>query len=403
MTAGRQTRRGYPLLLLGLLVAGWIGMRAVTWDFPLQPVPARGVLAASPVPESGRRAEAGRGEADAVAPLLAGEVFANAGRADCVSGNCASDALRRIDQPLAGLIPVSLAVPGPLPAQQSDAGRQADPVETLPRPGNALPSPGGRSQMAMSSGARTYSDRAPRSALAERPASARQTEPSLGTSSAEPRQRRWTGDTWLLLREDDAAPLLASQPSYGRSQAGAVLRYALAPSSRHRPQAYVRASGALDAPRDVELAGGLSARPVAGLPVRAAAELRVADTRGGTELRPAAYAVTELPPLSLPLGTRAEVYAQAGYVGGDFATAFVDGQARAVRDVAQFGGARLSAGAGAWGGAQKGASRLDVGPSALVSFRLGEANARVAFDYRVRVAGRAKPRSGPALTLAAGF
>ena len=257
--------------------------------------------------------------------------------------------------------------------------------------------------MAPPSDTQPGSGRSARSAYAGRPAAARQTEPSLGSSSAAPRERRWTGDSWLLLREDSAAPLLASQPSYGRSQAGAVLRYAIAPSSRHRPQAYVRASGALEAPRDLEMAGGLSVRPIAKLPVRVAGELRVADTRGGTDLRPAAYAVTELVPLTLPLGTRAEVYAQAGYVGGDFATAFVDGQARVVGDVAQIGGVRLSVGAGTWGGAQKGASRLDVGPSAMASFRLGEVNARVALDYRVRVAGKAKPRSGPALTLAAGF
>ena len=49
------------------------------------------------------------------------------------------------------------------------------------------------------------------------------------------------------------------------------------------------------------------------------------------------------------------------------------------------------------------AARLDVGPSAMVSFRLGEAQSRVAVDYRLRVAGDAAPASGPALTFSAGF
>jgi len=44
-----------------------------------------------------------------------------------------------------------------------------------------------------------------------------------------------------------------------------------------------------------------------------------------------------------------------------------------------------------------------VGPSAGISFRLGEAQGRVAADYRFRVAGNAEPASGPALTLTAGF
>jgi len=100
---------------------------------------------------------------------------------------------------------------------------------------------------------------------------------------------------------------------------------------------------------------------------------------------------------------RAEAYVQGGYVGGRFATAFVDGQGRVERTVARIGETEVTAGAGAWGGAQKGAARLDIGPSAAVSFRLGEARGRVAADYRVRVAGDAEPRSGPALTLSAGF
>jgi len=102
-------------------------------------------------------------------------------------------------------------------------------------------------------------------------------------------------------------------------------------------------------------------------------------------------------------GVRGEAYVQAGYVGGRFATAFVDGQARAERRVARLGEAEITAGTGAWGGAQKGAGRLDIGPTAAVSFRLGEARGRVAADYRFRVAGEAEPKSGPALTLSAGF
>jgi hypothetical protein len=65
--------------------------------------------------------------------------------------------------------------------------------------------------------------------------------------------------------------------------------------------------------------------------------------------------------------------------------------------------AELRVGGALSGGAQKHAERLDVGPSAVVSFRLGEANSRLALDYRFRVAGDAEPRSGPALTFSAGF
>lgn len=56
------------------------------------------------------------------------------------------------------------------------------------------------------------------------------------------------------------------------------------------------------------------------------------------------------------------------------------------------------------GGAQKGAARLDVGPAASAAVGLGESGgARLAVDWRFRVAGSAAPKSGPALTLSAGF
>lgn len=214
---------------------------------------------------------------------------------------------------------------------------------------------------------------------------------------------RWSADGWLMLRKDTTTPILSGRPSYGRSQAGAVIRYRLASESALRPQAYLRASAALAGVREQEIAAGVSARPLAGVPLRLAVEARIDETSLGTRLRPAAYAVTEFPPLKLPLGMRAEAYAQGGYVGGAFATAFVDGQARVERPLARIGETELSAGAGAWGGAQKGAARLDVGPTAAVSFRLGAARGRIAADYRLRVAGDAEPSSGPALTLSAGF
>jgi hypothetical protein len=125
---------------------------------------------------------------------------------------------------------------------------------------------------------------------------------------------------------------------------------------------------------------------------------------GGERLRPAVMLVTELPPQRLPLGFTGELYAQAGYVAGRTPTGFVDALARAERPVADLGSFRLSAGGGAWAAKQRGAARVDVGPTASVSFHLaGTASARVAADWRFRVAGQSKPDSGPALTLSAGF
>lgn len=85
------------------------------------------------------------------------------------------------------------------------------------------------------------------------------------------------------------------------------------------------------------------------------------------------------------------------------ATAFADGSANVERPVWETAGTRASVGAGAWGGAQRGATRLDVGPSASLRFRIGPGSARLSADYRWRMAGNASPGSGAALTLSAGF
>jgi hypothetical protein len=229
-----------------------------------------------------------------------------------------------------------------------------------------------------------------------------------GSGQPQPRQsppalNRWSADSWLLLRSDTSRSILASRPSYGRSQAGAALRYRFAPSSPYQPQAYLRVSAALAGAREQEAALGLSARPLSRVPLRLAIEARASETASGSELRVATYAVTELPAFRLPFGARGEVYLQGGYVGGEFATPFVDGQVRAERRVARVGSAELSFGAGAWGGKQEGSGRLDAGPTVGATFPIGKGFGRISAYYRFRVAGGAEPSSGPALTLSAGF
>ena len=122
------------------------------------------------------------------------------------------------------------------------------------------------------------------------------------------------------------------------------------------------------------------------------------------EMAPVAMAITALPPFELPYRLRGEAYGQAGYVAGAFETPFAEGQLRVDRGLFSLGRAEARLGGGVWGGAQKGASRLDAGPSATLALPLARnVFGRVAVDWRFRVAGDAKPDSGPALTLSAGF
>ena len=120
-------------------------------------------------------------------------------------------------------------------------------------------------------------------------------------------------------------------------------------------------------------------------------------------MRPAAFATTGLPRQDVAPGVEGEAYLQAGYVGGDFETGFVDGKATLEAPLLRRDGGRIAVGAGAWGGAQRDASRFDIGPTASVSLTTGTASLRASIDYRFRVAGDAIPDDGLAVTLSASF
>lgn len=212
---------------------------------------------------------------------------------------------------------------------------------------------------------------------------------------------RWSVDSWLLLRKGGAANAAASPASYDASQAGLLVRYRLAPNSPNVPALYARATGFPDGIAPPELAVGFAARPIGNLPVTAQVEVRLREIEGRIEARPAALLVGGIERRMAEFELQA--YGQAGFVAGTDATLFADGKATLARIVSSGRSHRFSLGAGAWGGAQDGAARFDVGPSAGISLTTGRVSARVEADYRFRVAGDAAPGSGPALTLSASF
>lgn len=386
-------RRGQPLIALVLVMVSWVGARAALWDGTAgivvepgkpaatqsKPVPAQ---KAQPVLPSLARPDAALppGEAPAVRPTLAPPPAPLALPTTTAPPLPSAGALTPPADPLA-------ASPAPLSPRVA-AGHQQLWLAGM----NMLPS---EPALAMASPAATRPI-----PFAAAPVAARSDAP------------RWSADGWLLLRSGGGAfnapgaglpGAVIPAGFYGGSQGGLILRYFLAPGSRLSPALYLRGSSGIERPRGEEVAAGFSFRPVPGLPVRLMAEGRVTRTAAGTIVRPAAALVSELPPAHLPLGTRAEAYVQAGYVGGKGSTAFVDGQARLEKPLVRASSFELRAGGGVWGGAQRGASRVDIGPTATVSFRVGPTNTRLSADYRWRVAGAAAPGSGPVVTLSAGF
>ena len=226
------------------------------------------------------------------------------------------------------------------------------------------------------------------------------TPPAAGTapiafaSAATPRSNRLSGSVWLFLRDGGGAALLPGG-SLGGSQAGARVTYRLG-GDRRRPIALsARIYAALEQPHDFEAALGVDWQPLARIPLHLLAERRERLGAGGRS----DWQLTVYGGLERRRGRlRVDAYGQAGVVGTRRRDLFADG---AVRLGVTAGPVEL--GAGAWGGAQPGASRLDIGPRAGARFRAGAITVRAEADWRFRVAGSAAPGSGPALTLSAGF
>ena len=244
----------------------------------------------------------------------------------------------------------------------------------------------------------------PSSASATPPLAGRPGEGEIGVVD------RWSLDTSAFYRQGSGALSTSQgrQPVYGASQIAANLQYRIAPESRHDPRASLRIYHALVRDGETELAANVSARPVGALPLRFFGEVRATRNPSGTDYRPAGYAVTEIPSQRLPLRFALETYGAAGYVGGEADTYFAEGQAAVTREVVSFKGLddqrmRLSFGGAAWGGAQKDASRFDIGPTLRLDLSVGEVPARISVDWRERVAGDAAPESGVAATVSTRF
>jgi len=150
-----------------------------------------------------------------------------------------------------------------------------------------------------------------------------------------------------------------------------------------------------------EAALGVDWQP-ARVPIHVVAEQRLAlvGGRGGSAL----FVIGGLDPTPVALGFAIDAYGQAGGIRrGGRVVGFADGATRIVRPVARIGDARVDLGAGAWGGIQPGAARLDAGPSVALTLPVGGRTARLTLDWRQRVAGRARPGSGPALSIGSDF
>ncbi|PNQ77826.1 hypothetical protein BA950_02065 [Erythrobacter sp. SAORIC-644] len=365
-------RQGQPVLFLCLLTAGWLLLRAATWENPLLP-PA---ITPDLVMMGLDKIESAPGHTD--------RRTGNFGPPSIRAGNGGAGA-PRVAHKTGRLKQIGFAALVRSGKAESGAGNLHLEQAVAPRLAESL------GELAVAS----TRDQSPEPT--DRPVPSVR-EDTRAASSA------WRIDAWLVVREGRSLPTEGgSRPaSYGGSQVGAVLAYSLDRYSARRPAAYFRANRDLGSDGQTDTALGLRVRPLAKMPIDFHAEARATHRDGSTELRPAAFVAGGFEQVRLPEVT-ARAYGQAGYVGGDFATPFADGALVVERRAVNFGPGGLSLGAGAWGGAQKGASRVDVGPAVTLNLSAAGAPVRLEAGYRVRVAGNAAPGNGGVLTLSTGF
>lgn len=344
-------RRGSPLRFLALVLGGWVVLRAATlWP----PSPQAAIETATPV--------------IAAAPRVALERhMLRVGRDQ-----------RR---PEAAIAPAFLAQPPPKTMPPSDPKRLALALLAMMRFGSAEP---------VVTRASFIID-GPRPGLLQQPAWSGNAAPTTQAAS------RWSGSFWLIARDGRGLGASLTGSQLGGSQAGARLAYALGQARR------VAIVGRIASPlagMGQEAAIGIEWRPTR-LPVRLVAEQRIGIN--GAAGGPSLAVVGGINPLPIAHGFRLEGYGQAGIIGRSGVIGYADGAVRVHRQVAMIGDSPIDLGGGGWGAIQPGVARLDLGPSIGARLPLGANGVRVSLDWRQRVAGMARPGSGPALSIGTDF
>lgn len=211
--------------------------------------------------------------------------------------------------------------------------------------------------------------------------------PDLPPGSARPGLR---GSAWVAVRGGSAT---GGPVQLGGEQAGVRLRLPVSASDR------VALIGRIAAPlagQGSEAAFGVEWRPGGGA-LAIVAERRIALDRGGD-----GTGLGVITGMDRTIGERivVEGYGQAGVVLRSGTQPYADGAARVLYRI---GPGRLRLGVGSWGVAQREGARVDIGPSAVAVLPLGKQAVRLSLDWRQRVAGKAMPGSGLALTLGGDF
>jgi hypothetical protein len=215
-------------------------------------------------------------------------------------------------------------------------------------------------------------------------------------------ERRWGAELyaysfWRFASAD--RPALAPGAQYGGSQSGMIAT--IDPFGEPDRGLALLARGAVTPDgEERELSFGLRWKPAAGWPILLSAERRL---RANAPDHFTAYLSGGVDALKLPGRWQLDAYGQMGYASGRNGGEFFDAQARLTQSLGELAGTPVAVGVGGWAGGQRGSKRMDVGPTVNAKINAGPTFVLVQLDWRLRVAGNARPKDGLALTLSTGF
>ena len=221
---------------------------------------------------------------------------------------------------------------------------------------------------------------------------------ALGLGPIPARIDHWSLSTFAIYRPNSGPASLSPTSQLGGSQFGfRAQRRLFQPSPNLTLSLNLRGSTPLKISSGKEAGIGFAIRRAGRIPVELIAERRVAFDRGGRNAFAGLIATgfSDLPTLAR---FNLNGYAQAGIVGLQRRDGFVDGSLRLDRKIASKGSFAVELGGGVWGAVQPHVSRVDIGPSAAIRFRIGNAGVRLGSEWRQRVSGDARPGSGPTIT-----
>ena len=213
---------------------------------------------------------------------------------------------------------------------------------------------------------------------------------------------RWGGEVYAYSFwrfSTGNGPALAPGAQYGGSQSGVV--GTIDPFGAHDRGLSLLARGSITPDGDErEVALGFRWKPANNWPLTFSAERRL---RADAPDRYAAYLAGGVNAVPVARGWSLDAFGQAGYVTEQSGGGFFDAQARLTYPLKKLSGVPISAGGGAWTGGQKGARRLDIGPTFAAKVDAGPTTVLIQLDWRLRAAGNAEPKNGLALTVSSGF